>query len=96
MVAFRLAEANNWIAGARGFSLHIMAGVARRLGHCCDGAPAFLATFVRSAPPIVWHGYAISSVGNRISGRIVNDWRGRGYITKPVTRKVLRGQICNL
>jgi hypothetical protein len=59
----------------------------------------FVAKFVASAPPAVWHGYPADHERNPQDipeSEVLRDWIQSGLLAAAKVRKLTRGQPCNL
>jgi hypothetical protein len=97
---FTLSHGNGWIdeRAGTGFGLHTPDKRPLQLGvvedHC---SPSYVAKFVGDTT--LWHGYPADHMRKTQDippGRVLIDWRDRGYLTKAKASKLSMGKRCNL
>jgi len=97
--AFDGARTRNWLKVRLGWGLHAPNAHASYLGISPNGQEVFVAKFVASNPPVVWHGYPADHQRNPHDVpelQILRDWENSQLITPSQMRKLLRGQPCDL
>jgi hypothetical protein len=97
---FQQADARTWLLVNRGWGLHIQNGGPQLLGLSQDRDRAlFVAKFVSSAAPVVWHGYPADHQRHPQdipAPEILKAWLDSGLLIPAKIRKLSRGQPCNL
>jgi hypothetical protein len=98
--AFDQARNRNWLTDACGWGLHTPNGIVSYLGVDQDhGRQLFVAKFIVSDAPAVWHGYPADHQRNPQDipdNDVLRDWMRSRILTDAKVRKLMRGQPCNL
>lgn len=98
--AFRYAEANKWLDGAKGWGLHLVNGAAQYLGISVSRVTQlFVAEFVAGNAPVLWHGYPANHQAHAQDiphAQVLKDWMKLNLVAAPKIRKLMRGQPCSL
>ena len=97
LASFHLAVRHSWLDETVGYGLHVVANRAEILG-VSNAQQTFIAKFVSSKDPFVWHGYPILTTDrdSLLPAAIGKDWIRFGFIRPALVRKALRGQRCSL
>jgi hypothetical protein len=86
------------IHAGNGWGLHVTGTRPDVLGVVEDHtSPSYIAKFIGNAA--LWHGYPADHTRRTQDippGRILSDWRNRGYVTKAKMGKLSTGKRCSL
>ena len=94
------SRVRHWLDQSFGWGLYIRDGRAQYLGVSADHARRLIvAKFVASHSPKVWHGYPADherKTADIPTTNILWQWINPQYLGPAKTRKIMRGQPCNL
>jgi hypothetical protein len=100
LASFHLSVRSGWIQEESGWGLHMPNGAPEWLGLAQDHITlVFIAKFVSSNAPRLWHGYPAD---HRRSSRdippvqVLREWLTQRLLTPAKIRKVTKGQPCSL
>jgi hypothetical protein len=101
LVCFREADQRAWLLVDEGWGLHLTAGLPAYLGVAAvdQTRKLFIAKFVVSHVPPVWHGYPADPQSNEqdIPGEVIlGRWLDSGLLPASKIRKVGKKQACRL
>lgn len=94
---FELAYSSGWMDTFACWGVHVVGGVADRLGINSRNEKLLFAKFVDSGQNCVWHGYPADyrrKTNDTPSYEILGEWRRRGLIDKRQIRIIKQGQVC--
>jgi hypothetical protein len=98
--AFETAEHKGWLIPSEGWGLHLRGDRPSYLGLAQDRArELFIAKFVGSGTPIVWHGYPADHQLHRQDvppELVLNKWMQLALVPPAKIRKIAKAQRCRL
>jgi hypothetical protein len=98
--SFRQAGVREWLSVDRGWGLHTPNERPEVLGESQDRErKLFVAKFVASAAPVVWHGYPADHQRHPQDvpeSRILSAWESSGLLAAAKITKLLKGKPCSL
>lgn len=98
--AFTSAHTGGWVAKANGYGYHApSANGPQPLGETTGQEPTYIAKFVGSGSPLVWHGYPADPTRNthdRPPAKTLVSWMQQGATTKARMAKIIQGKSCKL
>lgn len=101
IICFVYARKSNWINGDKGWGLHLSNNEPQKVGRLAkpDNRKqrySWIARFHDGTSTSNWHGWPADTklkTNDRPTTEVLKDWKKKGYITKAILIKILKGLL---